>query len=166
MNKQKIEKFADRRFHSARLGELTFEDMVRRVIEFIHVDPDSKYKIIVGSDSQPGYHVDFVSAVVVHRVGHGGIYFWSRHNGGRIYSFKERIYREALDSLELAQELLEEFNKNGVLECDLEIHVDIGTKGPTREMISEIVGMIRGNGFRVHIKPDSFAASSVADRHT
>ncbi|MDO8655133.1 MAG: ribonuclease H-like YkuK family protein, partial [bacterium] len=36
--------------------------------------------------------------------------------------------------------------------------------GPTRDMIREITGLIRGNGFEPVIKPDSFAASSVADR--
>ena len=49
---------------------------------------------------------------------------------------------------------------------DVEIHVDIGQKGPTRELIAEVVGMIRGNGFNVKTKPDAFGASSVADRHT
>jgi predicted RNase H-related nuclease YkuK (DUF458 family) len=47
---------------------------------------------------------------------------------------------------------------------DLEIHVDIGTVGPTKEMIKEIVGMVKGSGFFVKIKPDSFAATSLADK--
>ena len=160
------QRVSEQRFHSLTHGEMEFSEMVERVMRFVADEPERRYKIIVGSDSQPGQVVDFVSAVVVHRVGLGGIYFWTRHNGAKTYTLRERMYQEALDSLELAQHLLETFKDNGMLECDLEIHVDIGTKGPTREMIAEIVGMIRGNGFTVRTKPDSYGASTVADRHT
>jgi len=32
-------------------------------------------------------------------------------------------------------------------------------------MIKEVIGLIRGNGFEPRIKPESFAASNVADRY-
>ena len=46
------------------------------------------------------------------------------------------------------------------------IHADIGVNGPTKSMVKEVVGLIRGNGFLPMIKPESFAASSVADRYS
>ena len=46
------------------------------------------------------------------------------------------------------------------------IHADVGEKGQTQEMIKEVTGIIRGNGFEPKIKPESFAASNVADRYT
>ena len=71
-------------------------------------------------------------------------------------------------SLKLAMKLRESIEKK--LEKirpknykNLEIHTDIGQVGETREMIKEIVGMVRGNGFEVKIKPEAFGASSVAD---
>lgn len=33
-------------------------------------------------------------------------------------------------------------------------------------MITEVVGMIRGSGYDVKIKPQSYGASKVADRYT
>jgi len=33
-------------------------------------------------------------------------------------------------------------------------------------MIKEVTGLIRGNGFEAKIKPESFAASTVADRYS
>jgi hypothetical protein len=33
-------------------------------------------------------------------------------------------------------------------------------------MIREVVGMVNGNGFTAKTKPDSWAASTVADKHT
>jgi len=46
------------------------------------------------------------------------------------------------------------------------IHADIGEKGATQDMIKEIVGLIRGNGFEPKIKPEAFAASIIADRYS
>ena len=86
---------------------------------------------------------------------------------------KQRIWQEATLSLNLAQRLVDDFAKMGLFDIsngfgnglNLEIHVDIGPNGPTRELIADIVGMIRANGFKVAIKPSSWGASHVADRH-
>ena len=44
--------------------------------------------------------------------------------------------------------------------------MDIGRNGPTKDMIKEVVGMIKGSGYMVRIKPEAYAASTVADRYT
>jgi len=46
------------------------------------------------------------------------------------------------------------------------IHADVGENGATKDMIKEVTGLIRGNGFEPKIKPDACVASSVADRYT
>jgi len=46
------------------------------------------------------------------------------------------------------------------------IHADVGEQGKTKDMIKEVTGFIRGNGFEPCIKPESFAASNVADRYS
>jgi predicted RNase H-related nuclease YkuK (DUF458 family) len=76
------------------------------------------------------------------------------------------MYQEAILSLQSAESVFELLRQNGIAKYDIEIHVDIGRVGETREMINEIVGMVRGNGYDVKIKPDAFGASKVADRHT
>ena len=72
-------------------------------------------------------------------------------------------------SLEIAQDLLAQLKSSmkvsQELNYDFQIHIDVGQNGPTREMIKEVIGMVRGNGFRAKIKPDSYAASHVADRY-
>ena len=78
---------------------------------------------------------------------------------------KQRIWQEALISLALAEKIIVDFSSLGLTELNLEIHVDVGPNGPTREMIAEIVGMIRANGFKVATKPAAWGASHVADRH-
>ena len=42
----------------------------------------------------------------------------------------------------------------------------MGERGATREMVREVTGLIRGNGFEPMIKPFSFAASAIADKYT
>lgn len=128
----------------------------------------AEYNIIVGSDSEKadGDAYDFVSAIIIHRVGYGGIYFWRRELVKKKMSLKERIYQEAIMSLMTSENLFEFVKFNGISKYDIQIHVDIGHKGETRVLINEVVGMIRGSGYDVKIKPDSFGASKVADKYT
>jgi predicted RNase H-related nuclease YkuK (DUF458 family) len=46
------------------------------------------------------------------------------------------------------------------------IHADIGENGATKDMIKEVIGLIKGNGFEPKIKPEAFVASTVADRYS
>ena len=139
-----------------------------KILAFLAREPERTYHLVVGTDSQPhnGSGVDFVTAIVVHRVGAGGIYFWKRAVNKKVYVLRQRMYEEATMSLEMAETVLALLHKDGITKYDVEIHVDIGAFGDTREMITEIVGMIRGSGYAVKIKPESYAASKVADRYT
>jgi predicted RNase H-related nuclease YkuK (DUF458 family) len=113
-----------------------------------------------------GASAEFVSAIVVHRKNRGGIYFWSKRHEAKLHTLRQRIFQEALFSIKLAEQLIERLKEQNVLEFNLTIHVDIGPNGETKKMLQEIVGMIKGNGFAVKTKPESYGASSVADRHT
>lgn len=125
------------------------------------------YKVTIGTDSQllADGNADFVTAVVVHRVGNGGRYFWRRLDAQKMHTLRERIIKEVLISLDIAKEILSELKKFPLPEFDFEIHADIGENGPTKAMIQEVVSMIRANNFEAKTKPDSYAATNVADRH-
>lgn len=155
-------------FRSPTYGFLELTQVREKILEFLSKDPDRKYQIVVGTDSQPhnGSGVDFVTAIVIHRVGTGGIYFWKRVVNKKTYVLRQRMYEEATMSLEMAETVLALLHQDGITKYDVEIHVDIGKFGDTHEMINEIMGMIRGSGYSVKIKPESYAASKVADRHT
>lgn len=156
-------------FRSPTFGSMDLAGVVEQAIAFIEREDNSHFRIVIGTDSelvsQSSAH--FVAAVVVHHVGHGGVYFWGSATRDGIKDLRQRMYEEATYSLTLAQRLLEEFRRRDLpLEKILEIHVDVGVGGETKVMIAEIVGMIRGSGFLCKTKPDSYAASNVADRHT
>ncbi len=157
----------DRSFHSPSLGPLDFPRVVDEIVAMMDADPKAEYQLIVGTDSQT-YHkaVEYVTAIVVHRVGKGGRYFWRRSRERRPASLRERIWREAWLSYEVAQWLIEALRERQVLGFHLEIHVDVGRAGRTRELVEEVVGMIIGVGLPVKTKPEAYAASTVADKHT
>ncbi len=68
-------------------------------------------------------------------------------------------------SLDIAKEVLGYLKDQNAPDFDFEIHVDVGSSGETRTMMQELVGMIRANNFKARTKPESCAASSVADRY-
>lgn len=153
-------------FTSPTYGQVDWEEALSKIAWFMGVDTTASYELIIGTDSEAqNGTADYVSALIVHKKGRGGIYFWSRQRLENIHSMKQRIWQEALISLSVAEKMVSDFANMGLRDFNLEIHVDIGPNGPTRDMINEIVGMIRANGFRVATKPASWGASHVADRH-
>jgi predicted RNase H-related nuclease YkuK (DUF458 family) len=155
------------KFHSPDGRLYSYETLLKEVVLFIKSDPEKHYKIIIGTDSANHGTTDFVSAIVVYRVGHGGRFFWRRITSkNKIVNLRKRIYEEVMMSLKLASEVLFNLSQNKNLKFDFEVHVDIGSKGETKEMLQEIIGMVRGSGFEVRTKPESYGASKVADRYT
>lgn len=160
-------------FNSPTKGILNIEQTITDIIDFMELRPKKKHKLIIGTDSQQNNGhgtVDFVTAVIIHKIGKGGRYFWHRISENKTYTLRDRIYQEATLSFTFAQDFVEQFKTNlknrRKVDYELEIHIDIGENGDTRELIREVVGMVRGLGFNTKIKPESFGASKVADRHT
>jgi len=157
-------------FRSPTKGRMQLNKVIEDISAFISQNSQDKYKLIVGTDSDGDKKADFVTAVIVYRVGRGGRYFWKKTNGNKIYhTLRDRIYKEVTLSLETAQDLLAQLKTalvaNPESNYDFQIHIDVGQNGPTRDMIKEVVGMVRGNGFKAKIKPESYAASTIADKY-
>jgi hypothetical protein len=150
-------------------GKMKLAKVAKEIFDFINYEPQGKCRLVVGTDSSGGKKTEFVTAIIVHRVGRGGRYFWKKTNGDRVYhTLRDRIYQEVNLSLGTAQNILGRLRpliKKDIEPYNFQIHIDVGQNGPTKEMIKEVVGMVRGNGFEAKIKPESFAASNVADKH-
>ena len=159
-------------FYNPTTGWVGIDKMVSEISEFIDAAPTSFYSLVIGTDSQAKKlngkaEIDFVTAVVVHRKGKGAKYFWRKDRKYKTPVLREKIYTETLMSLDIAQKLVPQIRKRiSPTKYDLEIHIDVGPIGPTRDMIREVVGMVNGNGFTAKTKPHSWGASSVADKHT
>lgn len=159
-------------FTSPTKGQMSILGVVEEISRFVNGAPDNLYRLVIGTDSQAKRingeaEIDFVTAVVIHKIGHGARYFWRREKQKKHYVLRDKIYTETIKSLEFAEVFVPLVrDKIPASSYDLEIHIDVGPVGPTREMIKEVVGMVRGSGYKAKTKPEAYGASSVADRHT
>jgi uncharacterized protein len=169
-------------------GVINIEESIQVIKKFLEEKPDAEYSLVIGTDSHEkdtrlpaskrsdsrqdngiSKTINLVTAVLVHRRGFGGKYFWRRKNASNIHTLREKIYAETLESLNFAlffvPLLRKSLNGNSPF-YNLEIHIDVGEHGDTRDMIKEVVGMVTGNGFVAKTKPYAYGASYVADKHT
>jgi len=165
-------------FFNPTRGNLSAEEVIEEMIDYIKAKPERFYDIIVGCDSSSGEAPHFPVAVAILRVGEGGRFFLKKVKyppsvNKKFVSWRNRILQEVLLSCDLALFLRENFkNKIKTLkDRDLRyqfryIHADIGENGQTKDMIKELTGLIRGNGFEPKIKPEAYIASVVADRYS
>jgi predicted RNase H-related nuclease YkuK (DUF458 family) len=156
----------DHLFHSPTKGPLTYERLIADLLDYLSEEPDAKYNLIVGTDSHTRTDLCFVTAIIVHRLGKGARYYYQRRRQARMRSLRQRIFYETAMSLTTAERLADSLVEAGVQTPNVEIHLDVGEQGETKDLIREVVGMVVGSGFLAQIKPNSYGASKVADRYT
>ncbi len=152
-------------FHSPTKGQMSFDEVIEDLVIFlVSQNGNYEYSIYIGTDSEEREReTEYITAIVIYRHGRGGRYFTQRTIDQLEATLRERIWQETMLSTDIAREVIRELAGRG-LRGHVEIHCDIGERGPTRDLIREICGFVRGNGFMVAIKPHSCAASAVADR--
>jgi predicted RNase H-related nuclease YkuK (DUF458 family) len=163
--------FLEGNFYNPTRGNLKINQVVEETLSYMGGKPEKFYDIIVGCDSSSGDEPHFPVAVVILRKGEGGRFFLKRirYKNRKFYNWKTRILEEVLLSCELALFLRENVEKklkdNSFNYQFRYIHADVGENGQTKDMIKEVTGLIRGNGFEPKIKPEAYVASTVADRY-
>lgn len=157
-------------------GEIiTTNELIKLVADYIRKNPEVTYDITIGTDSQTHERCRMIEVICIHRIGDGGIFFFHKEDIPKIKVLKEKIIEETNRSIEnavgfidaLQMELLEDnidldimFDENRLA---FAVHADIGRRGKTKELIKEICGWIEASGFEARIKPDSYAASGIAN---
>ncbi|QYY43049.1 hypothetical protein SAMN04489735_105914 [Aneurinibacillus thermoaerophilus] len=156
----------------------SFDEVFERILHFIAYDPLARYSMAIGTDSHAYQtYTKFTSAVLIHRIGKGA---WGCLRDcivpRRIESLREKISLETSLSQEIAyyitpemiakiSDVLLPYVEKGA-DFTMSIHLDIGKQGSTKELIKEMVGRIQAMGIEAKIKPDSYVASSYANRYT
>lgn len=168
-----MEDIVSGKFYNPTRGDLNFESVLKEIFLYIQEQPQNDYEVIVGCDSSSGEEPSFPIAIVILRKGGGGRFFLkkAKYHKRKFYNLHQRILEEVLLSCRLALVLRDELEK-GLLKLNNQplnyqfryIHADVGENGATRDMIKEVVGLIKGNGFEAKIKPEAYVASVVADR--
>lgn len=151
---------------------VTFNEMIEIIADYIATAPNYEYEITVGTDSQSNSRTKVVEVICVHRVGDGGIFFYYIEYVDKIRALKTKIIEETSRSINNAAGLIDNVSVKLIdydididnLNIHFQIHCDIGHYGKTAALIKEITTWVESLGYEAVIKPESYAASGVANK--
>ena len=153
-------------------GEVSIDRIADIIREKVTEKP-GEYNVMIGTDSQNFDKTKMVLVIALHDVGRGGIFFYEIQRVNKITNIGQKLIYETNLSLDLASKLVEELDR---LKADkgfdypnlinIGIHVDAGVNGPSKQVIPEIVGWIKACGYEAIVKPNSYAASSIANKYS
>ncbi|WP_409347307.1 ribonuclease H-like YkuK family protein [Paenibacillus sp. MBLB4367] len=169
-------------FQNVTESKLSMDDVHQRIQRFIGQDPRSCYHFAIGTDSQVHRgHTKFVTGLIIRRLGKGA---WACYRQvvvpRELTSVKEKLALETSLSEEVAchfaddgvkrmEELLLPYVYQGA-SLELFIDIDAGTQpivNKTSLYVQEMVDRVSAMGvYAPRVKPDSYAASAYANRHT
>lgn len=152
--------------------KVSYSQMIKIIANYISQSPRSEYEITVGTDSQTHSRCRIVEVICVHRVGDGGIFFYYVEYVNKIRTLKNKIIEETSRSINNATGLIDEVSVQLIdydididnLNIHFQIHCDIGHYGKTAALIKEITTWVESLGYEAVIKPNSYAASGIADK--
>lgn len=164
----------NKKFRSYTYGQVNLLDIAKYLLEFYTKNKiyNTEFVITIGTDSQNFYNTTkIVNVISIICKGHGGIFFYNISHLDCISDIRVKLREETKESLEIAEELVNILQDNEVyhemfLNIPIQLHIDAGNtdKNKTKMLISELVGWVVASGYDACIKPDSYAASSIADR--
>ena len=160
-------------FRSQTYGEVELENIPEKLLDYYQKNKhwQAPFHIMIGTDSQNYHDTKMVSVIAITCEGHGGIYFDHIKRLPRIASVAEKLQTETGDSLLIATNLMEVINNNPRYRelyrvSSITIHIDAGNspKGKTASLIPSLIGWVHSTGLECKVKPQSFVASSIADK--
>lgn len=132
------------------------------------VNQDIQHMITVGADSQT-YENLTVYIVVICIVSDcepfKRNYYFSKIKEEKEYSLYNRIYKEAKLSIDIAT-AIKDLTSSA---CNIDVHLDVSSpeaKAKTSKYAKGLMHLVNAFDFDVSIKPNSWAASSIADKHS
>jgi len=123
---------------------------------------DDKYTLHVGTDSKQFTEYTIITTAICFReLGHGVIVAYQRQKINNFGSVYERLIQETLASLVVASFVSETSGISPTVHAD----VNIKEEALSNRVLSTIMGMVKGMGYPVVVKPDAWAAD-IADMFT
>ena len=144
-------------------------DLEETLLTDISEAPTDELEFIVGADSQWSKgKVTYTVVIVMLLNGKGARGYYKKQITDRNHhvSMRQRLFTETYQAVEVAMWL------NPILESIgyevKEVHTDLNPSPnyPSYEMVQQCLGYIKGMGFEGKLKPDAWAANTVADYRT
>ncbi|WP_274649072.1 ribonuclease H-like YkuK family protein [Paenibacillus humicola] len=183
MARQKDDTQQDSGFQNISESRLALEEVVDRMLAFMKQEPAAHYQFAIGTDSQV-YRgcTKFVTGVIIRRIGKGA---WACYRQTvvprELKSVREKLALETTFSQEVAclfeeedtirrmEEVLLPYAYQGAA-VESFIDIDAGAVpiiNKTALYVQEMVKRVEATGmYAARFKPDSYAASTYADRYT
>ena len=146
------------------MKEFNFSEIRQAVIDSpadssIYIGADSK--VYSGSESPM---VAYVTVIILHYGSSKGAKIFKSHKTSQYYGqIRQRLMEEVTEAI-AAGMAIADIVENRCFEIHLDINRDERYK--SSQLVKEATGYVLGTlGFEPKLKPDSFAASSVADRY-
>lgn len=170
----------DDTFQNLSQKNMTFEEVFQHIVQFIKKDPTGNFSLMFGTDSQVfSKETKFITGIVIQQKGKG---VWACFRKAiiprRMTNLHERISYETTLTEEVVSLFTEEKKEeliNIVLpyiykgaSFTIEGHIDIGNgnRNKTSIFVNEMMARMNSLGIEAKIKPDSFVASTYANRFT
>lgn len=152
-------------------GEHIFWSEICNVVTYVS-NNDPEHQVVVGCDSHiKSNKTTFVVAVclVSSCLGYERLYFYGKTIKDNTTDFYSRIFQE-VNGATLVALSLKEYSSSSLQKANITIHLDVSSsekKTRTAKYSNDLTAFVKANGFNdVQIKPNSWASSSIADKHT
>ncbi|MDO6451440.1 ribonuclease H-like YkuK family protein [Oceanobacillus profundus] len=167
-------------FQNLSQKNMSFTQVFQHIKRFMEKDRNGSYKLMFGTDSQVhSSYTRFITGIVIHCETKGA---WACIRKviipRKMMNLHERISYETTLTEEVVSMFSEEKKEeliNIILpniyrgaSFSIEGHIDIGSerKNKTKIFVNEMVSRMESLGIEPKIKPESFVASSYANRYT
>lgn len=148
-------------------GKKVSDETILSWVKKSNEDKDKECKLIVGTDSHcHKREFRFVTVVCLYQVGRGGYYYYTNtYQDRKLYkgNQKARMMHEVSLSVETSNWLVD------MTEMIPEIHIDASPEDAghfTSDFSDQLKGYATSYGFLAEIKPESWVANAVADKHS
>ena len=167
-------------FQNLSQKNMSFEQVFLNILQFMEKDPTGNFRLMFGTDSQVySRETKFITGIVIQQARKG---VWACFRKviipRKMDNLHERISYETTLTEEVVSLFTEE-KKERLIQIVLpniykgasftiEGHIDIGSgeRNKTRIFVKEMISRMNSIGLKAKIKPDSFVASSYANRFT
>lgn len=131
--------------------------------EFIETHRNEMF--FIGTDSQNYLKRKkicvFTTVLIAYKMGKGGAIITHTDRVACLDSLRQRLLLEAMRSLETAWYLDSKVASENIIGIHLDVNSNLRYKSAKYK--DELVGLVAAQGFNALVKPDAWAASSVAD---
>lgn len=152
-------------------GKMVSDETLWNWIEASKNKLEGDYELLVGADSHlHGRSYRFITVVCLYQKGRGGFYYYTTSERGKKdfkgtypVRVKAKLFHETELSIEVASEILEKTHVKPIIHLD----ASIPSAGEMTSLFSDqLRGYVVGSGFEAVLKPFSFCASGIANKHS